>query len=255
MADEMKTERSEMKQDDRIAPGAEAPTSSVGVTTHRGLDAKRRIIITVAAVLCVGLIGISAFALVNNGRDAAASASSPSTTSSNDAVSTETAGSNESQSTSATSGETASSQATDSTSVAATTTSQTTETTSAEPASSDAGSSSTDNGGAASAPGTVTVSVTVSSDAVGGPVSGSTQATFQEGATAYDALCAVGLNVNATQTGQGIYVSAIGGLAEKEHGGSSGWIYTINGERPGISAGSYELSDGDVVSWEYTTTG
>lgn len=100
---------------------------------------------------------------------------------------------------------------------------------------------------------TVTVSVSVSSSAVGGQVSGGGTFTFDEGATAYDALCACGLSVNASNSAFGIYVSAIGGLAEKEHGEGSGWNYAVNGVTPGMSAGSYVLSDGDSVEWFYIT--
>lgn len=100
---------------------------------------------------------------------------------------------------------------------------------------------------------TITVSVSVSSSAVGGPVSASGTYTFAKGATAYDALCALGLSVNATNSAFGVYVAAIGGLAEKEHGDGSGWNYAVNGSTPGMSAGNYVLSDGDSVSWFYIT--
>lgn len=98
---------------------------------------------------------------------------------------------------------------------------------------------------------TVTVSVSVSSSAVGSPVSASGTYTFDKGATAYDALCALGLSVNASSTSMGVYVSAIGGLAEKEYGSSSGWMYSVNGVAPNYSAGGYKLQDGDSVSWYY----
>lgn len=106
----------------------------------------------------------------------------------------------------------------------------------------------------ASAPaGTVTVYVTVSSSAVGNPVSGGGTFTFNQGATVYDALCACGLSMNASNTGYGIYVSAIGGLAEKEHGGHSGWMYSVNGAVPMTACSNYVLSNGDSVSWYYVT--
>lgn len=100
---------------------------------------------------------------------------------------------------------------------------------------------------------TVTVSVSVSSSAVGSPVASSGTYTFKKGATAYDALCALGLSVNARSSAYGVYVAAIGGLAEKEHGSGSGWMYAVNGSEPSYSAGSYELADGDSVSWYYVT--
>ena len=99
--------------------------------------------------------------------------------------------------------------------------------------------------------GTVTVSVSVSSSAADGRVSGSAAPTFEKGATAYDALCATGLSVTSKSSQYGIYVSAIGGLAEKDFGGSSGWMYSVNGSAPNISCGKYVLKDGDRVSWYY----
>lgn len=101
--------------------------------------------------------------------------------------------------------------------------------------------------------GTVTVYVSVSSSAVGNPVSGGGTFTFNQGATVYDALCACDLSMNASNTGYGIYVSAIGGLAEKEHGGHSGWMYSVNGAVPMTACSNYVLSNGDSVSWYYVT--
>ena len=128
----------------------------------------------------------------------------------------------------------------------------------ASSSSSGSSSSSSSAGGSsqpgASAPaGTVTVYVSVSSSAVGNPVSGGGTFTFNQGATVYDALCACGLSMNASNTGYGIYVSAIGGLAEKEHGGHSGWMYSVNGAVPMTACSNYVLSNGDSVSWYYVT--
>lgn len=88
---------------------------------------------------------------------------------------------------------------------------------------------------------------------MGNPVSGGGTFTFNQGATVYDALCACGLSMNASNTGYGIYVSAIGGLAEKEHGGHSGWMYSVNGTVPMTACSNYVLSNGDSVSWYYVT--
>lgn len=98
---------------------------------------------------------------------------------------------------------------------------------------------------------TVTVSVSVSSSAADGRVSGSAHPTFKKGATAYDALCATGLSVSTKSSQYGLYVSAIGGLAEFEYGGKSGWMYSVNGSAPNVSCEKYVLKDGDTVSWYY----
>ena len=99
----------------------------------------------------------------------------------------------------------------------------------------------------------VTVTVSVTSCAVGNPVSSGGTFTFNEGATVYDALCALGLSVNAHGSSYGTYVSAIGGLAEKQYGGTSGWMYSVNGTTPMTACSNYVLSNGDNVVWYYVT--
>lgn len=104
---------------------------------------------------------------------------------------------------------------------------------------------------------TVTVSVSIDSSAADGSVSGSGTFTFKEGATPYDALCALRSDVTSSSTAMGIYVEGIGGLFENDsrYPGVSGWKYMVNGQVPMKSAGSYTLSDGDHVTWYYTVTG
>lgn len=118
---------------------------------------------------------------------------------------------------------------------------------------SNSGSASAGNQGGSQQPGYVTVTVSVTSSAVGNPVSSSGTFTFNEGATVYDALCALGLSVNAHGSSYGTYVAAIGGLAEKEHGGTSGWMYSVNGVTPNTACSNYVLSNGDRVVWYYVT--
>ena len=97
------------------------------------------------------------------------------------------------------------------------------------------------------------MTVSVTSSAVGNPVSSGGTFTFNEGATVYDALCALGLSVNAHGSSYGTYVSAIGGLAEKQYGGTSGWMYSVNGSTPMTACSNYVLSNGDSVVWYYVT--
>lgn len=118
---------------------------------------------------------------------------------------------------------------------------------------SNGGNASAGNQGGSQQPGYVTVTVAVTSSAVGNPVSSGGTFTFNEGATAYDALCALGLSVNAHGSSYGTYVAAIGGLAEKEHGGTSGWMYSVNGVAPNTACSNYVLSNGDSVVWYYVT--
>lgn len=104
---------------------------------------------------------------------------------------------------------------------------------------------------------TVTVSVTVDSSAADGSVSGSGTFTFEEGATPYDALCALRSDVTSTWTSMGIYVQGIGGLFENDsrYPGISGWKYSVNGEVVMKAASNCTLHDGDRVVWYYTVTG
>ena len=118
---------------------------------------------------------------------------------------------------------------------------------------SNSGSASAGNQGGSQQPGYVTVTVSVTSSAVGNPVSSGGTFTFNEGATVYDTLCALGLSVNAHGSSYGTYVAAIGGLAEKEHGGTSGWMYSVNGVTPNTACSNYVLKNGDNVVWYYVT--
>lgn len=119
--------------------------------------------------------------------------------------------------------------------------------------SSNGGNASSGGQGGSQEPNYVTVTVSVTSSAVGNPVSSGGTFTFNEGATVYDALCALGLSVNAHGSSYGTYVAAIGGLAEKEHGSTSGWMYSVNGVTPMTACSNYVLSNGDNVVWYYVT--
>ena len=120
-------------------------------------------------------------------------------------------------------------------------------------ASNGGGASTGDQGGTQQPSHVVTVTVSVTSSSVGNPVSSGGTFTFNEGATPYDALCALGLSINARPSSYGTYVAAIGGLAEKEHGGTSGWMYSVNGKTPNTACSNYILKNGDTVVWYYVT--
>lgn len=49
------------------------------------------------------------------------------------------------------------------------------------------------------------------------------------------------------------YIKGIGGLYEKQCGGSSGWMYTVNGQSPAVSAAQYALNPGDTVIFYYVS--
>ena len=99
-------------------------------------------------------------------------------------------------------------------------------------------------------PQTLSVSVTVDGSAAGSP-GWSKTLTLDPGSTVYDALVAADGNVNARSTGYGIYVVGIDGLAEKDHGSKSGWMYAVNGSYPNTACSNYVLKNGDSVTWVY----
>ncbi len=53
---------------------------------------------------------------------------------------------------------------------------------------------------------------------------------------------------------QGGYVEGIANLYEFDCGGESGWVYTVNGASPSLSASAYFPKDGDVIVWTYITS-
>lgn len=71
---------------------------------------------------------------------------------------------------------------------------------------------------------------------------------LKKGTSVYDALVATGVSIG----GDGYYVSAINGLAEKQCGTYSGWMYSVDGEYPNKTCGDYKLSGSEKIVWVYT---
>jgi putative cell wall-binding protein len=78
-----------------------------------------------------------------------------------------------------------------------------------------------------------------------------TTVTVESGATPYSVL--VDQLGEANVTVDDFYVSGIEGLNAGDDGSLSGWMYSVNGDYPQVSALTKKLSDGDVVVWRYTT--
>jgi len=76
--------------------------------------------------------------------------------------------------------------------------------------------------------------------------------TLQSGESVLSLLQKSGAAVQSGSSFLGVYVSSIGGLREKACGGTSGWVYEVNGVRPSTSCDKYLLKNGDVVVWKYT---
>lgn len=113
---------------------------------------------------------------------------------------------------------------------------------------------SSQGGSAGTASGTtadlITVSVTVDGSAAGAGASSAT-VSLAAGSSVYDALVKTGISISASGSPYGMYVSAIGGLAERQHGPMSGWIFSVNGVEPSVACSAYTLSAGDSIVWTY----
>ncbi|MEW9124347.1 MAG: DUF4430 domain-containing protein [Thermotaleaceae bacterium] len=100
------------------------------------------------------------------------------------------------------------------------------------------------------------VSISVVGDSKKGTLVESTSVEVLKGATVYDVLAKIlqekGITHTKTGIGSSIYVSGIDGLSEFDNGPNSGWMYTVNGKIPPVSAGAYIPQDGDVIHWYYT---
>ena len=109
---------------------------------------------------------------------------------------------------------------------------------------------------------TVTFSVTCKNALANGadvPQSGyiinQTEITLKNGQTVFDALeAACDKNGVSLRYQSKSYITEIGGLAEKDCGGASGWMYRVNGTNPRKAASKYVLKDGDTVEWYYVTS-
>ena len=75
---------------------------------------------------------------------------------------------------------------------------------------------------------------------------------LDEGATAYDALLASGLELEVDDSASAPYITGIGGLTNAAGDpDGSGWLYEVNGEMAGVGAESMVLSDGDTITWTW----
>ncbi|WP_178667398.1 DUF4430 domain-containing protein [uncultured Eubacterium sp.] len=79
--------------------------------------------------------------------------------------------------------------------------------------------------------------------------------TAKAGFTAYDVLKKAcednGIKLTAKSSMYGTYVSGINNIDEFDCGGQSGWMYSINGNRPNVSASNQKINDGDEITFEY----
>lgn len=115
-----------------------------------------------------------------------------------------------------------------------------------------AGCSSGTSDASSSASGTAVelAQTTVTVTDADGQVASYTVETAAEGATVLSVIQATDADVTVEDGQYGTYISAINGLAAE---GSSGWVYTVNGEQVMDSVDACPIADGDTVEFSYIT--
>ncbi len=82
------------------------------------------------------------------------------------------------------------------------------------------------------------------------------KATLKSKSTVYDLLKKAcndkGITYTAKDTMYSVYIVGINNIDEKDCGKDSGWMYSVNGSFPNVSADSKKLKDGDKVVFTYT---
>lgn len=99
----------------------------------------------------------------------------------------------------------------------------------------------------------LSIEVSVDSSAADGSASFTGTVELPAGSSAYDALLATGLDVQASESQYGMYIESVAGLENGAFGEMSGWVYEVNGEAAMVAADAYELADGDSVAWTFST--
>ncbi len=82
-----------------------------------------------------------------------------------------------------------------------------------------------------------------------GIIKGKKNYTIKDGDTVLDVLKRTGVSIDVEG---GDYVAGIDGLYEFDCGKNSGWMYSVNGSFPNVSARDYKLKNGDRIRWSYT---
>lgn len=81
---------------------------------------------------------------------------------------------------------------------------------------------------------------------------------FYEGESVFDVLLRemkankIHLEFVNTPIYNSAYIKGINNLYEYDCGSLSGWIYKVNGSRPGYGCSQYKLENGDKIEWIYT---
>ena len=116
--------------------------------------------------------------------------------------------------------------------------------------SSEAASEAPDNGAAGVQQAAIEIILSVEANEEAGLEAQELTISVPEGATAYDALVASGLELQASDSDYGKFVESFAGVAGTDN---SGWVYSVNGEDALVGCDAFVLSAGDVVKWTYIT--
>ena len=76
---------------------------------------------------------------------------------------------------------------------------------------------------------------------------------IESGDTVYEVLKKTGVDMGASNGADGVFIDGINGQFAGDEGESSGWVYSVNGERADKAADKYEVQVGDSIVWEYVT--
>lgn len=93
---------------------------------------------------------------------------------------------------------------------------------------------------------------------VDGIILGTTKVTLNPGDTVYDVTLRVTKAKKIHMSSQGslslgtIYIEAISNIYEKAYNSKSGWVYLINGTKPGVGCSLQKLKAGDKLVWAYS---
>lgn len=100
------------------------------------------------------------------------------------------------------------------------------------------------------------VSITIVGHAEVGTILAPYEVEILDGETVFDVLKKVTkekeILLEFKGSGGMSYVEGISNLYEFDHGPGSGWMFSVNGEFPSMSAGKISLAPGDVIQWLYT---
>lgn len=103
--------------------------------------------------------------------------------------------------------------------------------------------------------GDATVTFAIDAEAAGeGVLFEATELLLYEGESVLDILKRVCETQNIRIETNGGYVEGIAGLYEFDRGNESGWMFTVNGDRAGVSSVDFVPKDGDTVVWVYVTS-